>query len=70
MDCGKETMVVVPFEITVADEGLFLLRVWHEGGEGDVWGYALARIMPDDTVDDRRMPGINELGDVVVPRPT
>lgn len=56
-----------PFEISVEQEGLLLLRVWHEGGEGDVWGYALDRVMPDDTVGGRPIPGINAVANEIQP---
>lgn len=48
-------------------EGLFLLRVWHEGGEGDVWGWSLDRVNPDDMIGGRSVPGINALADEIQP---
>ena len=51
------------------DEGLFLLRVWHEGGEGDVWGWALSRVMPDDSLaaSAQSIRSINAIADVALP---
>jgi len=64
---AREAAVKGPFGISVEQEGLFLLRVWHEGGEGDVWGYALDRVMPDDTVAGRPIPGINAVAYEIQP---
>lgn len=54
-----------PFEISVEQEALFLLRVWHEGGKGDVWGSALHRVTPDDAVAGRPIPGINAVANEI-----
>ena len=48
-------------------EGLFLLGVWHEGGKGDVWGWSLERVFPDDTVGGRSLPGIYAIADELLP---
>lgn len=57
-----------PFRVELdVQEGLFLLGVWHEGGKGDIWGWSLERVFPDDTVGGRSLPGIYALADKVLP---
>lgn len=42
-----------------AQEGLFLLRIWHEDRDEPIWAYSIARIATDDTILGRAVPGIN-----------
>jgi hypothetical protein len=63
---GGDQLPTFPLELDV-QEGLFLLGVWHEEGKGDVWGWSLERVLPDDTVGGRSLPGIYAVAEEMLP---